>query len=104
MTQNDWEDLTTRYKKSKKKHDKELYETLNDNFLPEIVKMFAEQEREEKRKLMMMVPKRTSNRIERKRQEQEEKDRIMAEKVFFVVVYVSIDINILPVLFNYNLE
>ena len=81
MTQKDWEDLTARYKKSKKKCDKELYETLNDNFLPEIVKMFVEREREEKRKLMMMAPKRTSNRIERKRREQEEKDRLMAEKV-----------------------
>ena len=58
-----------------------MYETLNDNFLPEIVKMFAEFEREQKRKLLMMVPKRASNRIERKRQEQEEKDRLMAEKV-----------------------
>ena len=49
--------------------------------LPEIVKMFAEREREEKRKLMMMAPKRTSNRIERKRRDQEERDRLMAEKV-----------------------
>ena len=81
LTQKDWEDLTTKYKKSKKKCDKELYETLNDNFLPEIVKMFAEREREEKRKLMMMAPKRTSNRIERKRRDQEERDRLMAEKV-----------------------
>ena len=81
LTQQDWEDLAAKYKKSKNKHDKELYETLNENFLPEIVKMFAEHEREQKRKLLMMVPKRTSNRIERKRQEQEEKDRLMAEKV-----------------------
>ena len=81
LTQQDWENLTAKYKKSKKKQDKELYETLNENFLPEIVKMFAEFEREQKRKLLMMVPKRASNRIERKRQEQEEKDRLMAEKV-----------------------
>ena len=81
LTEKDWNDLTAKYKKSKKKLDKELYETLNDNFLPEIVKMFAEREREEKRKLMMMGPKRTSNRIERKRLEQEDKDRLLAEKV-----------------------
>ena len=84
LTLKDWEDLTVKYKKSKKKHDKELYETLNDNFLPEIVKMFSEREREEKRKLMMMVPKRTSNRIERKRREQEDRDRLMAEKVMIL--------------------
>ena len=58
-----------------------MYETLNDNFLPEIVKMFSEKEREEKRKLLMMEPKRTSSRIERKRREQEDRDRLMAEKV-----------------------
>ena len=74
-----------KYKKSKKKCDKELYETLNENFLPEIVKMFAEREREERRKLLMMVPKRTSNRIERKRREQEDRDRLMAEKVMIYV-------------------
>ena len=38
LTQQDWEDLAAKYKKSKKKHDKELYETLNENFLREIVK------------------------------------------------------------------
>ena len=81
LTLKDWEDLTTKYQKSKKKYDKELFETLNDNFLPEIIKMFAEKEREDRRKLMLMGPKRTSNRIERKRREQEDKDRLMAEKV-----------------------
>ena len=87
LTQKDWEDLTAKYKKSKKKSDRELYETLNDNFLPEIVKMFAEREREEKRKLMMLAPKRSSNRIERKRFEQEERDRLLAEKVRYLNTY-----------------
>ena len=87
LTQKDWEDLTAKYKKSKKKSDRELYETLNDNFLPEIVKMFAEREREEKRKLMMLAPKRASNRIERKRFEQEERDRLLAEKVIYPKTY-----------------
>ena len=81
LTLKDWEDLTTKYQKSKKKYDKELFETLNDNFLPEIIKMFAEKEREDRRKLMLMGPKRASSRIERKRREQEDKDRLMAEKV-----------------------
>jgi len=81
LTLKDWEDLTEKYKKSKKKAEKELYETLSDGFLPEIVKMFAEKEREERRRLMLMAPKRTSSRIERKKQEQEEKDRIEAERM-----------------------
>lgn len=81
LTLEDWEKLAEKYKKSKKKCDRELYETITDSFLPEIVKMFAEKEREEKRRLIMMQPKRASSRIERKRQEQEERDRILALKV-----------------------
>ena len=81
LTLADWESLTDKYKKSKRKCDRELYETLAESFLPEIVKMFAEKEREEKRRLLMMQPKRASSRIERKRQEQEERDRLLAIKV-----------------------
>lgn len=81
LTLQDWEDLTEKYKKSKKKSEKELYETLSESFLPEIVKMFAEKEREERRRMLMMQPKRISSRIERKKQEQEERDRVLAEKL-----------------------
>ena len=80
----DWEDLTEKYKKSKKKTDRDLYETLNDNFLPEIVKMFAEKEREDRRRLLMMQPKRASGRLEIKRKEQEDKDKELAEKVILI--------------------
>ncbi|XP_059091696.1 eukaryotic translation initiation factor 5B-like [Tigriopus californicus] len=81
LTLQDWEDLTAKYKQSKKKADKELHETLAESFLPEIVTMFAEKEKEERRKLMMMQPKRASNRIERKRREQEDRDRAIALKL-----------------------
>ena len=81
LTLQDWENLAAKYKKSKKRCDKELYETIHDSFLPEIVKMYAEKEREERRKLLAMQPKRASNRIERKRREQELKDKELAEKV-----------------------
>eukprot|EP00092_Neocalanus_flemingeri_P039258 GFUD01042738.1.p2 GENE.GFUD01042738.1~~GFUD01042738.1.p2 ORF type:complete len:406 (-),score=118.83 GFUD01042738.1:2102-3319(-) len=66
-----WNDLVKKYKKSKKKQDKELYETLNDNFLPDIIKMFNEQEREEKLKLLM-ANKRSSSRLDRKRDAEEQ--------------------------------
>lgn len=81
----DWQDLTSKYKHSKKKCDRDLYETLNDNFMPEIVKMFADKEREERRKLMELIPKRASSRIEQKRKEKEEKDRLWAEQVMFIL-------------------
>ena len=68
--QSQWTDLAGRLKKSKKKADKELLETLNENFLPEIEKMFLEKEREEKIKLLM-ANKRTSSRIERVREQRE---------------------------------
>ena len=65
-----WEELASKLKKSKKKADKELLETINENFLPEISKMFGEKEREEKIKLLM-ANKRTSSRIERNRNQKE---------------------------------
>lgn len=81
LTLQDWEKLTEKYKSSKAKTDRELFETLSESFLPEIVKMFAEKEREERRRMLMLQPKRASSRIERKRKEQEDRDREMAIKV-----------------------
>jgi len=76
-----WSDLVLKYKKSKKKKDKELYDTLNENFLPEITKMFEEKEKAERLKLMM-ASKRSSSRLDRKRemQEQEFMKKIDREK------------------------
>ena len=65
-----WEELANKLKKSKKKADKELLATINENFLPEITKMFLEKEKEEKIKLLM-ANKRTSSRQERLREQKE---------------------------------
>jgi len=81
LTLQDWEKLTEKYKNSKAKMDRELFETLSESFLPEIVKMFAEKEREERRRMLMLQPKRASSRIERKKMEQEDRDRILAIKL-----------------------
>ena len=81
LTLQDWEKLTEKYKNSKAKMDRELFETLSESFLPEIVKMFAEKEREERRRMLMLQPKRASSRIERKRKEQEDRDRQLAMQV-----------------------
>merc|ERR1719447_2128712 len=69
-TEAHWNDLAAKYKKSKRKQDKELYEVLMENFMPEISKMFQDKEKEERIKLMMMN-KRSSNRLDRKRAEKE---------------------------------
>ena len=48
-----------------------MYEILNDNFLPDIVKMFEDQEKEERLKLLM-ANKRSSSRLDRKRDMEEQ--------------------------------
>lgn len=78
LTEDDWIELTEKYKKSRKKEDRNLYHTLNDAFLPEITTMFAEKEREEKQRLLMCAPKRGSTRIAKLKKSQEEKDRALA--------------------------
>lgn len=82
QTEADWTKLVESLKKSKKKADKELFEVLNENFLPQVVQMFQDKEREERLKLMMMN-KRSSSRITKKEQErkvEEEKRRIEEEE------------------------
>ena len=69
-TEAHWNDIAAKYKKSKRKQDKELYEVIMENFMPEISKMFQDKEKEERIKLMMMN-KRSSNRLDRKRAEKE---------------------------------
>ncbi len=41
-TEKDWTDLVDTLRKSKKKVDKELHQILDENFLPQVVKMFQE--------------------------------------------------------------
>jgi len=66
-SEEEWKALANKYKKSRKKQDKDLYETLNDNFIPELTKMWQKSEREEKMRLLMLAPKRTSSRIQVKK-------------------------------------
>ena len=79
QTEEDWTNLTDKLRKSKKKADKELCTTLNDNFIPEVLKMFQKQERDEKIRLLMMN-KRSSTRIDRKKKAQEERDEEERER------------------------
>ena len=71
-TEQDWQQLADRLRVSRKKPDRELLATLETNFLPEIARMFAAQEREERLRLLM-ANKRSSSRIDRRRQEAEER-------------------------------
>lgn len=73
QTEADWQRLADRLRHSRKKQDRELLSTLETDFLPEIGRMFAQQEREERLRLLM-ANKRSSSRIElQQRREQEER-------------------------------
>ena len=78
LTELDWENLTAKYKESKRKEDKRLYRLLNDSFLPEIKEMFVEKEKEEARKMQNLTSKRSSSRLETLKKTQEERDRQLA--------------------------
>ena len=78
LTELDWENLTAKYKESKRKEDRRLYRLLNDSFLPEIKEMFIEKEREEARKMQSLLSKRSSSRLETLKKTQEERDRQLA--------------------------
>jgi len=83
QTESDWNKLAETLKKSKKKADKEMYQTLEENYIEQISKMFQDQEREERLKIMLMN-KRSSSRIVRKEQErkiEEEKRKIEEERL-----------------------
>ena len=71
-TEPDWQRLADRLRASKKKPDRELLSTLETNFLPEIGRMFAQQEREQRLR-WLMANKRSSSRIDRRQREQEER-------------------------------
>ena len=78
LTELDWENLTAKYKESKRKEDRKLYKLLNDSFMPEIKDMFLEKEKEEQRKMQHLLSKRSSSRIEVLKKTQEERDRQLA--------------------------
>jgi len=83
QSEREWADLADKYKKSKKRKDRELYEVIMENFMAEISLMFQEKEKEERIRLMMLN-KRSSNRLDRKRAEREkefESKRIELERL-----------------------
>lgn len=78
QTEEDWQKLTDSFKKTRVKCERELYQVLSENFLPEIHSLFVAKERELRRKLQDLAPKRTSSRIAVKKSKQEEEEKIKA--------------------------
>ena len=73
QTENDWNNLVNAFSKSKKKAEKELYSVLSENFLPDVVKMFQDKEREDRIRILMLN-KRSSSRIDKKKQAEERRE------------------------------
>merc|ERR1719447_2489461 len=69
-----WNDLAAKYKKSKRKQDKELYEVLRDNFMPEIIKMFQDKEKEVEEKRQREERMELERRVEEEKAARREKE------------------------------
>ncbi|XP_060534747.1 uncharacterized protein LOC132707092 [Cylas formicarius] len=65
FTEEDWIQLTKKFKSSASKAERALYHTLSKNFLPELPRLFQEKERQARRRLLETQPRRVSDRIKK---------------------------------------
>nr|CAI5862236.1 unnamed protein product [Callosobruchus analis] len=65
FTEDDWFQLTKKFKKSTSKVERQLYQTLNENFLPELPRLFREKENLARKRLLEKLPRRTSTRLKK---------------------------------------
>lgn len=63
FTEDDWFQLTKKFKSSEREVERQLYQTLNENFLPELPRLFKEKERLARKRLLEKLPKRSSSRL-----------------------------------------
>lgn len=63
FTEDDWYQLTKKFKKSVNKQERQLYQTLTENFLPELPRLFKEKENLARKRLLENLPRRTSSRL-----------------------------------------
>ncbi|XP_076272588.1 CECR2 histone acetyl-lysine reader dikar isoform X2 [Rhynchophorus ferrugineus] len=63
FTEEDWFQLTKKFKNSVSKPERALYHTLSKNFLPELPRLFKEKERQARKRLLENQPRRTSDRL-----------------------------------------
>ncbi|XP_038049501.1 LOW QUALITY PROTEIN: uncharacterized protein LOC119723070 [Patiria miniata] len=75
-SQEDWQQLTDFFKKSKVQCEKELYKTLANDFLPEIHSLFAAKEKALRKKLQELAPRRASSRVVIMQLKREEEERL----------------------------
>ncbi|XP_030766018.1 uncharacterized protein LOC115890048 [Sitophilus oryzae] len=63
FTEEDWFQLTKKFKSSTSKPERALHHTLSKNFLPELPRLFKEKERQARKRLLENQPRRTSDRL-----------------------------------------
>ncbi|KAJ8978285.1 hypothetical protein NQ317_009625 [Molorchus minor] len=59
FTEDDWFQLTKKFKKSSCKAERQLHHTLSENFLPELPRLFKEKENLARKRLLEKIPRRT---------------------------------------------
>ncbi|XP_056642020.1 uncharacterized protein LOC130448611 [Diorhabda sublineata] len=65
FTEEDWFQLTKKLKKSANKAERQLHHTLNENFLPELPRLFKEKENLARKRLLENLPRRSSSRLKK---------------------------------------
>lgn len=86
FTEQDWLNLSNKFKTSRQPEEKELYTILTENFLPKLRVLFNEQEKQRRVKLLKF---RNSSRIQLKvlkRQQKEEEENKAKEEAESTVI------------------
>nr|XP_023016568.1 serine/arginine repetitive matrix protein 2-like isoform X2 [Leptinotarsa decemlineata] len=78
FTEDDWFQLTKKFKKSSCKQERQLHHTLSENFLPELPRLFKEKESLARKRLLENLPRRTSGRL--RKLECDSAEQVLQEK------------------------
>ncbi|XP_037944726.1 uncharacterized protein LOC119677450 [Teleopsis dalmanni] len=81
FTEEDWQNLTSKFEKSTNAKERDLYRILHDNFLPKLPQLFRERERLRRRKLLQVRnSSRIRNIVELKARQERERERLLLEE------------------------
>ncbi|KAH8242220.1 hypothetical protein KR026_008808, partial [Drosophila bipectinata] len=83
FTEEDWQNLAAKFKTSTNAKERELFQILDENFLPKLPQLFRERERLRRRKLLQVRnSSRIRNLVELKARQEEERQRRERENLY----------------------
>ncbi|KAH8305198.1 hypothetical protein KR018_000548, partial [Drosophila ironensis] len=83
FTEEDWQNLAAKFKTSTHAKERELFQILDENFLPKLPQLFRERERLRRRKLLQVRnSSRIRNLVELKARQEEEEQRRERENLY----------------------